>query len=42
MIVIKVKDTSISETRHKSDVRKLFNNNMSQTVHIKLRTCESL
>jgi len=42
MIVTKLKETSITETPHKLDVRKLYDRDTAQAMHIKLEAGESL
>ena len=42
MIVTKLKETSITEIPHKLDVRKLYDKNTAQAMHIKLEAGESL
>ncbi len=42
MIVTKLKETVITETPHKLDVRKLYDKDTAQAVHIKLEAGESL
>ena len=42
MIVKKVKDTAISETPHNVDVRKLYDKDTAQAVHISLQPGETL
>lgn len=42
MIVTKIKETSISETPHKLDVRKLYDKDTAQAMHIILEAGESL
>jgi len=42
VIVIKVKDTSVLETPHKVDVRKLYDKDSAQAIHIRLEAGEKL
>lgn len=42
MIVAKVNETQVLETPHKLDVRKLYDKDTAQAVHIKLEAGESL
>ena len=42
MKITKVKDQQIAETQHKVDVRKLYDHNSAQTMHITLQPGESL
>ena len=42
MIIAKVKDTSIAETPHQLDVRRLYDKDSAQAMHIKLEAGESL
>lgn len=42
MIILKVKETTITDTPHKLDVRKLYDKNTAQAMHIKLEAGESL
>ena len=41
MIVAKVKETDIADTQHNIDVRKLYDKDTAQAMHIKLETGES-
>ena len=42
MIITKVSETAIKETPHKVDVRKLYDKDTAQAVHIKLEPGEGL
>lgn len=42
MKIVKMDETPIAETPHKVDVRKLYDNEHAQAVHIKLEAGESL
>lgn len=42
MIITKVKETAIGDTPHKLDVRKLYDQDTAQAMHIKLEAGESL
>ena len=42
MIITKVKETAITDTPHKLDVRKLYDQDTAQAMHIKLEAGESL
>ena len=42
MIVAKVKETDIADTPHNIDVRKLYDKDTAQAMHIKLEAGESL
>lgn len=42
MRITKVEETEISESPHKIDVRKLFDKELAEVVHIKLASGESL
>ncbi len=42
MIIKKVKDTAIADTPHKLDIRRLYDEDNAQAVHIKLLPGESL
>ena len=42
MIVTKVKETHVADTPHKLDVRKLYDKDSAQAMHIRLEAGESL
>jgi len=42
MIIVKVKETSVLDTPHKLDVRRLYDKDTAQAVHITLEAGESL
>jgi len=42
MIIAKVKETPVADTPHKLDVRKLYDKDTAQAVHIKLEAGETL